>query len=161
MKKFIFGLAFLPCVAIAQDDGFKIINYPIHMPIEKRYDNDKVDCGYSQEGLVAQLPAKDKNYVYQEVCHWVTSNEIYKVNVKTKKRISIGDANGMLKIIGGKYDGNLIISRHIYLPAPDYGTRNPYLVISPNGKVILEIKDSEENEKALDNWLKANHAKAY
>lgn len=74
---------------------------------------------------------------------FVTSDIVYSVDLRTKAVIFVTDGNSLSVITTGKYRGKLLVSKHKYHGAPNYGSYDHYFIVSENGR---EIRDVGENE---------------
>lgn len=119
------------------------------------------------EGMTKTLAAVSKpefslngGFVYVESDAWVTSPAIHQVNVKTGGHKYVTDGWLLFVIRSGQYRGYLMVQKHKYHPAPDYGAYNPVYVVRPDGKwsMLVPGSDVDEGEKSVDAWM-AKHAK--
>jgi len=78
----------------------------------------------------------DEKKVYFKHSKWVTSSAIEVVEIKTKEVNFISGGNTLEIIQKGEYRGNLLVSKHKYHPAPNYGTYSASCIISPEGEEI-------------------------
>ena len=105
----------------------------------------------------------DGGYVYVSADAWATSPAVHQVSVATGSERFVIDGSAMAVIRTGKYRGYLLVSRHMYRPAPEYGSYNPIYVVRPDGKesFIVPGSDQDDGEHSLDRWLDANGYKAW
>ncbi len=85
------------------------------------------------EKLVFSL---DEKKIYFKHSKWVTSSAIEVVDIATKKVNFITGGNTLEVIQEGEYRGNLLVSKHKYHPAPNYGAYSASCIISPEGEEI-------------------------
>lgn len=87
------------------------------------------------EKLVFSL---DEKKIYFKHSKWVTSSAIEVVDIETKKVTFMGGGNTLEVIREGEYKGNLLVSKHKYHPAPNYGAYTASCIVSPEGEELLE-----------------------
>jgi len=78
----------------------------------------------------------DEKRIYFKHSKWVTSSAIEVVDIKTKEVNFITGGNTLEVIQEGEYKGNLLVSKHKYHPAPNYGAYSASCIISPEGEEI-------------------------
>ena len=100
----------------------------------------------------------DGGYVYVDADAWATSSAVHQVNVKTGAERFVIDGGVQGVIRAGPYRGMLLVQRHKYHPAPQFGSYDPVDVVRPDGKVMLTVPGSEtdEGEPSVGRWLKAH-----
>ncbi|CAN5273410.1 hypothetical protein BH09PSE2_BH09PSE2_21800 [soil metagenome] len=100
----------------------------------------------------------DGGFVYLDVSAWATSPAVHRVSVKTGAERFIIDGGVQGVIRAGPYRGMLLVGRHKYHPAPQFGSYDPVDVVRPDGKVILTVPGSEtdEGEPSVAHWLKVH-----
>lgn len=100
----------------------------------------------------------DGGFVYVLGAGWVTSGGVHQVNVATGAERFVVDGNSLRVIRDGPYRGMLLVGRHKYHPAPEYGSYDPVDVVRPDGKRMLTVPGSEmdEGDPSVANWLKAH-----
>jgi hypothetical protein len=104
--------------------------------------------------LASQSMSLDGGYLYQEVCRWVTSNDIVQVRLSDGRRKDVTDGN-MLRIIrNGPYRGMLLVEKHKYTSGADMHAYDATFVVRPDGKEMLEVPGSRDADQAVVNfWL--------
>jgi hypothetical protein len=106
--------------------------------------------------LSSQTASLDGGYVYQQVCRWVTSDDIIQVRLSDGMRKEVTPGNSLAVIRNGPYRGYLLVQKHKYNPAPAMGSYDSTWVIQPNGKEILEIPGSRNGgDASVRTWLQA------
>jgi len=95
----------------------------------------------------------DGGFVYVMASAWVTSDAIHQVNVRTGAHRYVIDGNSLAVIRNGPWRGFLLVSRHLYHPAPEYGAYDPTFVVRPDGQVMMEVPDSADDDAAVERWL--------
>lgn len=74
---------------------------------------------------------------------WVTSNALHRVELESGRVRYLADANSVQLVTQGKYAGHLIVQKHKYLKQG--GSYEPYWLISPEGKEVRKIGETEES----------------
>ena len=100
----------------------------------------------------------DGGFIYVESEAWVTSPAIHQVNVKTGTHRFV-TAGALWQVVRtGKYRGYLLVQKHEYHPAPDYGSFNPVYIVRPDGKWsrLVPGSDKDDGENSVDAWLAKN-----
>lgn len=107
--------------------------------------------------LYGQQMSTEGDVVFQEVCRWVTSNMVVRVDLATGKRTSLGGGNDIRIIRDGPYQGYLLMWRHEYPEGRD-GSIDPYYVVTPEGETVLQVPGtvSADGDSAADKWLSEN-----
>jgi hypothetical protein len=103
----------------------------------------------------------DGGFVYVMTSAWATSDAIHQINVRTGARRFVIDGNSLSVIRNGPYRGMLLVSRHLYHEAPDYGSYEPTFVVRPDGHVQLMVPGSDDDEAAVGAWLTKNGWEAW
>lgn len=85
----------------------------------------------------------DGKTIYFYSAAYATSGKIQAVDVQTKNTRYVIDGNSFEYIYKGKYAGNLLVSRHVYL---DNGTEFSYWLISPTGDTIKRVCSAEDKK---------------
>ncbi|DAB36343.1 MAG TPA: hypothetical protein CFH80_05305 [Sulfurospirillum cavolei] len=91
------------------------------------------------------LFSSDGQIVYFLSSAWVTSNAVYALDLKTLKTKFIIDGNDLAIIKNGDYKNHIIIDRHQYFV--DGGSYDSSWLVSPNGKVIGQVRDRNSYER--------------
>lgn len=97
------------------------------------------------------LFALNSNAVYFMSAAWVTSNAIHIIDLNTHEQHFVTDGNSLELVPSGKYKGYLIVSKHKYHKGG--GSYDDYWLVSPQGKEIKSLGDSEEQ---VDAFIHAN-----
>ena len=107
--------------------------------------------------LYGQQMSTEGDVLFQEVCRWVTSNMVVRVDLATGKRTSLGAGNDIRIIRDGPHQGYLLLWRHEYPEGQD-GSIDPYYVITPEGETVLQVPGtvSADGDSAADKWLADN-----
>lgn len=103
----------------------------------------------------------DGGYVYILSQAWVTSGAVHQVNVRTGAHRFVVDANDLAVIRNGRYAGYLLVNRHMYHGAPDYGAYDPWYVVRPDGKESFMVPGSDTDDDAMQRWLTRNLYQAW
>ena len=113
------------------------------------------------EAIKAQTSSLDGGFRYEEVTRWATSDDIIQVRVSNGRRREVIDGNSLAVIRDGPWRGYLLVQRHVY--HPQGGSYDPVDVVRPDGKVMLEVPGSsdDENSSAVALWLVDHHWKAW
>jgi Tol biopolymer transport system component len=88
--------------------------------------------------------SSDGQIVYFLSNAWVTSSAVYALDLKTLKTQFIIDGNDLAIIKSGDYKNYIIIDRHQYFV--DGGSYDSSWLVSPNGKVIGQVRDRNSYE---------------
>ena len=103
----------------------------------------------------------DGGFVYVEVPEYATSNSVYQVNISTRAMRKVVDGNQTRVIRTGRYRGYLLVWRHQYFDAPNYGSYEAAYVVRPDAKEMFEVRVARNNEVALGRWLSENGYQAW
>jgi hypothetical protein len=105
----------------------------------------------------------DGGYVYVSAAAWATSSAVHQVDVATGKQRFVIDGSAIAIIRTGKYRGYLLVRRHMYHPAPEFGSYDPVYVVRPDAKESFPVpgSDKDDGEQSADRWLRANGWKAW
>lgn len=106
--------------------------------------------------VVRQTLSLDAGFVYQQVCRWVTSDDIIQVRISDGSRREIMGGNSLAVIRTGPWRGYLLIERHL---RPDNDTpADATWVIRPDGTEMFYVPGSQDgNRNAVKRWL-AGHS---
>lgn len=103
----------------------------------------------------------DGGFVYVEVPEYATSNSVYQVNISTRAMRKVIDGNQTRVIRTGRYRGYLLVWRHQYYGAPNFGSYEAAYVVRPDAKEIFEVRAARNDEAALERWLSENDYQAW
>ncbi len=98
------------------------------------------------------LFALDGKAVYFQTFAWATSNAIHIIDLNSNKQHFVTDGNSLELVPSGKYKAYLIVSKHKYYKDKD-GSYDDYWLVSPKGK---EIKSLGESEEQVNAFIRAN-----
>jgi hypothetical protein len=90
------------------------------------------------------LFSSDGHIVYFLSSAWVTSNAVYSLDLKTLETKFIIDGNDLAVVKNGDYKNHIIVDRHQYFV--DGGSYDYSWLVSPNGKVIGQVRDRNSYE---------------
>ena len=90
------------------------------------------------------LFSSDSQILYFLSNAWVTSSAVYALDLKTLKTQFIIDGNDLAIIKSGDYKNYIVIDRHQYYV--DGGSYDYSWLVSPNGKVIGQVRDRNSYE---------------
>ncbi len=109
-------------------------------------------------GITHPVFSLDGGYVYVQADAWATSPATHQINLTTGAERFVIDGAVQSVIRSGPYRGMLLVSRHKYHPAPEFGSYDPVDVVRPDGKLMLTVPGSEadEGDPSVANWLKAH-----
>jgi hypothetical protein len=117
------------------------------------------------EGMTETLAAMgrpefslDGGYVYVMSEAWVTSHAIHQVRVATGAHRFVTDGELLFVIRKGRYAGYLMVQKHRYHPAPEYGSYNPVYVVRPDNKwaMLVPGSDKDDGENSVETWMARN-----
>jgi len=103
----------------------------------------------------------DGGFIYVEVPEYATSNSVYQVNISTRAVRKVIDGNQTRVIRTGRYRGYLLVWRHQYYDAPNFGSYEAAYVVRPDAKELFEVRAARNNEAALEHWLSENGYQAW
>jgi hypothetical protein len=105
----------------------------------------------------------DGRYVYVSAAAWATSSAVHQVDVATGKQRFVIDGSAIAVIRTGKYRGYLLVHRHMYHPAPEFGSYDPVYVVRPDARESFPVpgSDKDDGEQSVDRWLRANGWEAW
>lgn len=103
----------------------------------------------------------DGGFVYVEVPEYATSNSVYQVNISTRAMRKVVDGNQTRVIRTGQYRGYLLVWRHQYYGAPNFGSYEAAYVVRPDAKELFEVRVARNDEAALERWLSENGYQAW
>jgi hypothetical protein len=99
-------------------------------------------------------------FVYVMADAWATSAAVHQVEFATGKERFVVDANSLAVLRKGRYAGYLVVSRHRYYGAPNYGSYDPCFVVRPDGKETFMVPGTDKDScgPSMDRWMKATKA---
>ncbi|MFI4933107.1 MAG: TolB family protein [Caulobacterales bacterium] len=99
----------------------------------------------------------DGGFVYVTADAWATSGAVHQVSVATGAERFVIDGGVSAVIRTGPYRGYLLVTRHMYHPAPEYGSYDPTYVVRPDAKETFVVPGAEKDDGVdhLTPWLKA------
>ena len=103
----------------------------------------------------------DGGFIYVEVPEYATSNSVYQVNISTRAMRKVVDGNQTRVIRTGRYRGYLLVWRHQYYGAPNFGSDEAAYVVRPDAKELFEVRGARNNDVALERWLSENNYQAW
>jgi sugar lactone lactonase YvrE len=89
----------------------------------------------------------DGKTLYFLAAAWVTSNALHRVDLESGERRYLSDANSLLVIPGGPHAGQLIVSKHKYLPGG--GSYDHFWLLSAEGKERGRSWETEEEARGF------------
>ena len=99
----------------------------------------------------------DGGFVYVTAMAWATSGAVHQVSLATGQQRFVIDGGVSAVIRTGPWRGYLLVQRHMYHPAPAYGSYDPVYVVRPDGKQTFIVPGSDKTEDAaVAPWLKKN-----
>lgn len=105
----------------------------------------------------------DGGFVYVTAQAWATSGAVHQVSLATGQERFIIDGGCEAVIRTGPWRGYLLVTRHMYYPAPRYGSYDPTYVVRPDAKqtFIVPGTDKDDGQDHLTPWLKKNGWQAW
>jgi hypothetical protein len=100
----------------------------------------------------------DGGFVYVTAQAWATSGAVHQVSLATGQEHFVIDGGCEAVIRTGPWRGYLLVQRHMYYPAPKYGSYDPTYVVRPDAKqsFIVPGTDKDDNVDHVTPWLKKN-----
>jgi hypothetical protein len=100
----------------------------------------------------------DGGFVYVTAQAWATSGAVHQVSLATGQEHFVIDGGCNAVIRTGPWRGYLLVQRHMYYPAPKYGSYDPTYVVRPDAKqsFIVPGTDKDDNIEHVTPWLKKN-----
>jgi hypothetical protein len=105
----------------------------------------------------------DGGFVYVTAQAWATSGAVHQVSLATGQEHFVIDG-GLDKLIRtGPWRGYLLVTRHMYYPAPKEGSYDPTYVVRPDAKqsFIVPGTDKDDGVDHVTPWLKKNGWEAW
>jgi hypothetical protein len=87
----------------------------------------------------------DGNIIYFQTSAWATSDAIHSINLKTKKVTYITNGDLDCIILGGEYQGDLVVQQHRYFVQG--GGYDFLWLFNPNGKELGLVSDNTDKSK--------------
>jgi len=84
----------------------------------------------------------DNKTVYFTTYAWVTSSAVFSIDLATRKLTYITDGNSLSVVQNGPYKGMLIVSKHRYYDAPNYGSYDHDYIVNLKGDELLDLGDT-------------------
>ena len=105
----------------------------------------------------------DGGFVYVTAQAWATSGAVHQVSLATGQERFVIDGGCSAVIRTGPWRGYLLVTRHMYYPAPQYGSYDPTYVVRPDAKQSFMVPgtDKDDNVDHLTPWLKQNGWQAW
>ncbi len=122
--------------------------------------SDVKDAFVSYGGPVFSL---DGGFVYVTAQAWATSGAVHQVNLATGQERFIIDGGVDRVIRTGPWRGYLLVTRHMYWPAPKEGSYDPTYVVRPDAKqsFVVPRTEKDDNVDHVTSWLKKNGWQAW
>jgi hypothetical protein len=100
----------------------------------------------------------DGGFVYVTAAAWATSGAVHQVTLATGQERFVIDGGCDAVIRSGPWRGYLLVTRHMYYPAPKYGSYDPTYVVRPDAKqsFIVPGTDKDDGKDHVTPWLKAH-----
>jgi len=103
------------------------------------------------------VPSLDGGFVYQRVCHWVTSDHIIQVRLSDGRRREVTPGNTLAVIRNGPWRGYLIVSKHKYRLGSAGGSYDAFWVVRPDGREMFAIPGTDDGDEVqVREWLRSN-----
>jgi len=105
----------------------------------------------------------DGGFVYVTAQAWATSGAVHQVSLATGQERFIIDGGCDSVIRTGPWRGYLLVTRHMYYPAPKEGSYDPTYVVRPDAKqsFIVPGSDKDDGGDHVTPWLKKNGWEAW
>lgn len=117
--------------------------------------NDMKEVFIAYGGPVFSL---DGGFVYVTAQAWATSGAVHQVSLATGQERFVIDGGCDAVIRTGPWRGYLLVTRHMYYPAPREGSYDPTYVVRPDGKQSFMVPGADKDDGAdhVTPWLKKN-----
>ena len=114
----------------------------------------------SYDGPVFSL---DGGFVYVTAQAWATSGAVHQVSLATGQERFIIDGGVDKLIRTGPWRGYLLVTRHMYYPAPKEGSYDPTYVVRPDAKQSFMVPgtDRDDDKDHVTPWLKQHGWQAW
>ena len=105
----------------------------------------------------------DGGFVYVTAQAWATSGAVHQVSLATGQEHFVIDGGVDRLIRTGPWRGYLLVTRHMYHPAPKYGSYDPTYVVRPDAKQSFMVPgtDKDDDVDHVTPWLKKNGWQAW
>jgi hypothetical protein len=105
----------------------------------------------------------DGGFVYVTAQAWATSGAVHQVSLATGQERFIIDGGVDKLIRTGPWRGYLLVTRHMYYPAPKEGSYDPTYVVRPDAKqsFIVPGTDKDDSVDHVTPWLRKNGWQAW
>ena len=115
---------------------------------------------FSYGGPVFSL---DGGFVYVTAQAWATSGAVHQVSLATGQERFIIDGGCDAVIRTGPWRGYLLVTRHMYYPAPRDGSYDPTYVVRPDAKQSFMVPgtDKDDGVDHVTPWLRKNGWQAW
>jgi hypothetical protein len=100
----------------------------------------------------------DGGFVYVTAQAWATSGAVHQISLATGQEHFVIDGGCSAVIRTGPWRGYLLVQRHMYYPAPKYGSYDPTYVVRPDAKQSFMVPgtDKDDDVDHVTPWLKQN-----
>jgi len=117
--------------------------------------SDVKDAFVSYGGPVFSL---DGGFVYVTAQAWATSGAVHQVSLATGQERFVIDGGCDAVIRTGPWRGYLLVTRHMYYPAPKQGSYDPTYVVRPDAKQSFMVPGTDKDDSVdhVTPWLKKN-----
>jgi hypothetical protein len=105
----------------------------------------------------------DGGFVYVTANAWATSGAVHQVSLATGQERFVIDGGCDAVIRSGPWRGYLLVTRHMYYPAPREGSYDPTYVVRPDAKQSFPVPgtDKDDDKDHVTPWLLAHHWTAW
>jgi hypothetical protein len=105
----------------------------------------------------------DGGFVYVTAQAWATSGAVHQVSLATGQERFVIDGDCDKVIRTGPWRGYLLVTRHMYYPAPREGSYDPSYVVRPDAKQSFMVPgtDSDDGVDHVTAWLEKNGWQAW
>lgn len=105
----------------------------------------------------------DGGFVYVTANAWATSGAVHQVSLASGQERFVIDGGCDAVIRTGPWRGYLLVTRHMYYPAPREGSYDPTYVVRPDAKQSFPVPgtDKDDDKDHVTPWLVANHWTAW
>lgn len=105
----------------------------------------------------------DGGFVYVTANAWATSGAVHQVSLASGQERFVIDGGCDAVIRTGPWRGYLLVTRHMYYPAPREGSYDPTYVVRPDAKQSFPVPgtDKDDDKDHVTPWLTANHWTAW
>jgi hypothetical protein len=104
----------------------------------------------------------DGALVYVTAQAWATSGAVHQVSLATGQERFVVDGECAMVIRTGRLRGYLLVSRHMYYPAPRDGSYDVTFVVRPDGRRSFVVPgDKDDDVDHVTPWLKKHGWRAW